>query len=379
MIRTLLSFLVLTLALDAAAAPLRRTIVLGRGDRLVYETSAPISIVSLRNAGPAPKRPLIRYEPEQYAQTITITGLAEGEVTLLVQDTTERLVEIVRVLVAPPAFQKIYRQTDAEWRSLAQEGVTVLAAPPRVVIGGTVFSPRAIERCVAAEAAQPAVVCAARLAPAALALGSECIPARASLELAPVAPGDDNSRWSGVVRISDVPVLALETENLQHLLDVAGTATRNLNGALAEWRDNATRGRRFPVTFSSRVSGDGYEIAGQWTAAQGSRGRPLLKLSTGDWPLNVSTDPSRALEWEVALLTDVFRLYTLGRSPVMTSPRRDSPLGRLYTTAVKLAGGNVSDWNCATSLTRGYVSLRWSTGTDPLQTLATAVPDDFLH
>jgi hypothetical protein len=169
----------------------------------------------------------------------------------------------------------------------------------------------------------------------------------------------------------------LSGDNFARLLSLTAGSVRSLNRALDEWRSNATAGRQFPATFSTRQSGDEYEIDAQWTSGQGTRGEPLARFRAGDLPLAASSgEMPRALAWEVALLTDVFRLYTLARAPMRTRSERDTALDLLYKNALKL-GGNIADRNCTSSLARSYVSLRWSTGIEPFETLSTRVPEGF--
>ena len=376
MTRTLLPLVLIALAFDAGAVPVRRTVVLTVGERITYEASAPISIVSLQPGAQPQAKPVVRYQPEQYGRTIGITGLVQGEAVLLVQDTAEQLADVVHVVVASATLQAAYRRTVEQWRASSNDDIEVHAAPPLVVIAGTAYSARTLERCAAAESAKSPVVCAMRLAPVVSVVGSGCAEPRASLELVP--PSAEGGRWNCTIRIADVPVLAVTADDVTRILNVAGNAVRQLNRALLEWRKNAASGTRFPTTFTSAMSGDGYELSVQWSARQGRRGERLTTLRSSEFVLgSASGDPSRALAWEVALLTDVFRLYTLGRAPATAVSRGEGGLEQFYRTALRLAGGSFEDWNCAAPFARSFVSLRWSTGAVPLQTLATRIPDDF--
>jgi hypothetical protein len=352
-----LVLLIVVCAVSADAAPLNRTVVLGRGERMVYQTSAPIAVVSLQRSGVRTTRPVVAFAPQQYQRTMTIAGVNEGEATLLVEDTAEKVAEVVRVIVVPKAFRAVYERTADEWAASGGRREDVIPAPPVIVIVGTAFSERIVERCEREQQVRSPVVCAARLAGASSVVGNDCAKARASLEIVPVPTAETESgRWNAVVRIAEVPVLTLSGNDFALLLRLAAGSVRTLNRALDEWRINADAGRQFPATFNTRQSGDEYEIAVQWTSRQGTRGAPLA--------------------WEVALLTDIFRLYTLARAPQRTHAGGDTVLDQLYRNALKL-GGNLTDWNCASSLARGYVSLRWSTGADPFETLSTRVPDGF--
>lgn len=376
MTRTLLPLVLIALALDAWGAPVRRTVVLTLGERIVYEASAPISIVSLRGGAQPQTKPVVRYQPEQYGRNVVITGLVQGEAMLLVQDTAEHLSDLVHVVVAPKAFQAAYRQTVEQWRASSNDDIEVHAAPPLVVIAGTAYSAGTLERCAAAESPKSPVVCAVRLAPVVSVIGSGCAEPRANLDLVP--PAAEGGRWSSTIRIADVPVFAISGDGATRTLNVAGSAVRTLNRALVEWRKNAQSGLGFPTTFTSAMSGDGYELSVQWSVKQGRRGERLAALRASEFTLaGASGDPSRALAWQVALLTDVFRLYTLGRAPANIVSRGQDSLEQFYRTALRLAGGSFDDWKCAAPLARSFVSLRWSTGAVPLQTLATRIPDEF--
>lgn len=377
--RRFLVFLVLIGALSADAVPLSRTVVLGRGERMVYQTAAPITIVSLQHSGSPGSRPIVAFAPQQYGRTITIAGMNEGEATLLVEDTAETLAEVVRVIVVPKSFRTVYDRTVEEWTAFGGHGADVLAAPPVIVIGGTVFSQRIEDLCERQQSARPSIVCAARLAGVSSVVGNDCAKARANLDLYSTASTAETGggRWTAVVRIADVPVLTLSGDNFARLLRLAAGSVRSLNRALDEWRQNASAGRQFPATFGTRQSGDEYEIDAQWTSRQGTRGEPLVRFRASDLPLAANSgEMARALAWEVALLTDVFRLYTLARAPMRTRSERDTALDLLYRNALKL-GGSLADRNCTSSLARSYVSLCWSTGIEPFETLSTRVPEGF--
>jgi hypothetical protein len=59
-----------------------------------------------------------------------------------------------------------------------------------------------------------------------------------------------------------------------------------------------------------------------------------------------------------------------------TRLERDTPLDLLYKNALKL-GSSLADRNGTSSLARSYVSLCWSTGIEPFETLSTRVPEGF--
>jgi hypothetical protein len=379
MMRGSLFFLVIIGAISAEAAPLNRTVVLGRGERMVYQTATPIAIVSLQHSGSPSRRPIVAFAPQQYGRTITIAGVNEGEATLLVEDTAETLAEVVRVIVAPKSFRTLYDRTVEEWTASGGRAADVIAAPPVIVISGIVFSSRVVELCDRAQNVHPSIVCATRLAGVSSVVGDDCAKARANLDIVatPSTVETGDRRWTAVVRIADVPVLTLSGDDFARLSRLAAGSVRTLNRALDEWRRNAAARRQFPATFSTRQTGDEYEIDAQWTSRQGTRGEPLVRFRAGELPLAASSGGmARALAWEVTLLTDVFRLYTLARAPMRTGSEHDTALDLLYKNALKL-GGSLTDWNCNSSLARSYVSLRWSTGIEPFETLSTSVPEGF--
>lgn len=364
-----------------AGATISNTVVLSRGERILYRTAAPIAIVSLQG-GAKPKTAPFRFEPEQYAQTIGITGLREGEATLLVEDTTERVGETVRVVVVPKNLETAFRLVSEQFAS-GTGGIgtaDVLIAPPNVVIAGTAFSLAEMGRCVDAEKS-PSVICAARLASVAAVVGQDPIPqARASVrvELQPSAGTAAPAEWRTTVRIGDVPVVALQSGDFTSSVARSATAVRALNRALAGWTKNAEAGLSFPATFAVQNNAGRYEFGIQWNQTQGARGENFLAIGSSELVASeVGADSGRILDWHLAVLTDAFRLYTLARPPLHTAGRSENGLQRLYSNALKVGNGDLTRTTCAQALARSFVSLQWSGGNDPLAALLTRIPDDF--
>lgn len=380
--RILPCFVSLAVIAPAVAGPTISNIaVLSRGERIVYRTAAPIAIVSLQGGASAKSAPF-RFEPEQYAQTIAITGLREGEATLLVEDTTERVGETVRVVVVPKNLATAYRQVSEQFAAGTGgiEPADVLIAPPDVVITGTAFSLPEIRRCMDAEKV-PSVICAARLASVAAVVGQDPIPeARASVRVerqssaGAAAPTD----WRTTVRIGDVPVVSFQSGDFTSVVARSASAARTLNRALTGWAKNAELGRPFPATFAVQINAGRYRLGIQWNQTQGVRGEDFLDISSSELPASeVGADSGRILDWHLAVLTDTFRLYTMARPPLRTAGRRENGLQRIYSNALKVANGDLTRTNCTQALARSFVSLQWSGGADPLATLLTRIPDDF--
>jgi hypothetical protein len=380
--RILPYFMSLAVIAPAVAGPtISNTVVLSRGERIAYRTAAPIAIVSLQG-GAKPKSAPFRFEPEQYAQTIGITGLREGEATLLVEDTTEHVGEMVRVVVVPKNLETAYHQVSEQFAA-GTGGIgppDVLIAPPNVVITGTAFSLAEMGRCVDAEKS-PSVICAARLASVAAVVGQNSIPqARASVSVerqsstSPSTP----TEWRTILRIGDVPVVALQSGNFTSSVARSATAAHTLNRALAGWAKNAESNLTFPATFAVQNIAGRYEFGIQWNQTQGARGENFLDIQSSELLASeVGADSGRILDWHLAVFTDAFRLYTLARPPLRTAGRSENGLQRLYSTALKVGNGDLTRTNCAQALARSFVSLQWSGGSDPLATLLTRIPDDF--
>jgi hypothetical protein len=323
-----------------AAAPLASTVVLGKGERVTFRTAAPIAIVTVQGGVP-PRNVPFKFQPEQYQQTIAITGLREGEATLLVEDTTEKIGETVRVIVAPKALEDAYHETAGQFE-------TVQIAPPHVVIGGTLYSAAEMSRCAMAETAT--VICAARMASVAAVVGQDPIPVRASADV---------QGTTAVLRIGDVPVVSMQSTDVNSLAGRTATAASVLNKAIAGWTRNADSGMPFPATFNAHQSGGRYQLTIEWNQMQGSRGETFLDVA----PAELGASADAIVGWDLAVMTDAFRLYTLVRPPL-----RATPLQTLYNNALKLAG-ELTRANVAQALARGFVSLQWSTGADPFATL----------
>jgi hypothetical protein len=380
------------LALDADGAVTRRNVILGVGEEVVHMTGVSIATVT---TPPGTASEAVRFAAEQYGNAVRLRGIKKGDAKLLVESTAARIEEVVHVTVMEKGAAERARQivtTFANAEGIGRDSVHV--ASDIVMISGTAFSPADHARCRNAESTASkkspvTVVCAARMNSAAFVVdgGTDYVPIAsvAMREETTAASGEvpagseGASRWVAELRFGDVPFAELASNDHSALLRKSGAVVAKLRKASEEWKKAAdTQNRIYPVLVHSRRTTSGYELAMQWRLDQGTRGDSIAEFSFDDLQHAVNTAgtaPDRVVEWWAGLLQDAFRLYHLGGLPLRTGA---SPaLTSIYRSALSLENTPLGRSNAALRVARSFTATRWSSGADPLERLATAVPASF--
>ncbi|MHB0968173.1 MAG: hypothetical protein ACYC7A_06860 [Thermoanaerobaculia bacterium] len=393
--RTLFATLLLC-ATIAQAAPVRKAIVLAKGQRVDHEAAG--SVLTVTTSPLALTDSVARVQFDQYGQTVTLQAVKPGEVKLMLEYTDGRIGEILNVIVTDQAVadrQRFVASSVAAIEGLSAESVYATAS--HILIAGEVFSAADLGRCESLESSSggktkgPVIVCGVRLRSSAAALfPSAGYEPSANVEIreAPVAAAaggieglEGDSIWRATLRLGDVPFLEMASNSRPTLVTRAAKAVIALETAVDEWRRNADAGRTYPTTFGLRRAGNSYEMTMQWKFDQGTRGAPLIEVSPDD-VLEISSRSGggveRLLQWWAATLHDAFRMYFMASIPIKTTPPgTETPLLAVYNKALVLHGAHLERQEAPVAFAQGYTALRWSTGTDPLGTVLTTVPGAF--
>jgi hypothetical protein len=396
--RTLFAALLLC-ATIAQAAPVRKAIVLAKGQRVDHEAAG--SVLTVTTSPLALTDSVARVRFDQYGQTVTLQAVKPGEVKLMLEYTDGRIGEILNVVVTEQAVadrQRFVASSVAAIEGLSAESVHATAS--HILIAGEVFSAADLRRCESLESGSaaakgknkgPVIVCGVRLRSSAAALfPSAGYEPTANVEIreAPVAAAageieglEGDSIWRATLRLGDVPFLEMASNSRPTLVTRAAKAVIALETAVDEWRRNADAGRTYPTTFGLRRAGNSYEMTMQWKFDQGTRGAPLIEVSPDD-VIEISSRSGggveRLLQWWAATLHDAFRMYFMASIPIKTTPPgTETPLLAVYNKALALHGAHLERQEAPIAFAQGYTALRWSTGTDPLGTVLTTVPGAF--
>ncbi|HVT45092.1 MAG TPA: hypothetical protein VMT00_11950 [Thermoanaerobaculia bacterium] len=369
-----------------AAAPLRSQIVMARGQKVAHTAAAQLVTITLP---PGADASIVRHGFEQYGQNVAIEALKPGEIKLQLEGTNSRIGEIVTVVVTEKKTWDLYRRVVGALSGV--EGISdrsIQVAGDRVVVAATLFSAADLQKCIELEST-PGIVCAAQLSSAAAVVYPDtAYRPRGSIELteqpAPAASAtvqglEGVSTWRAVLRLGDVPFLALVGSRADVMGRSADFASR-FNRAAAEWTKRTDRGLPYPATFRRVASPGGYEVTMQWRHDQGTRGDVLMELAGDaiDPRLSASTGGvDRLLQWSSAILQDSFRLYFLGQRPSRTvTPTEPGPVAMLYDRALRL-GGEMTRVKAPTLLARGFYSMKLSSGSDPFDRFVGRIPPGF--
>jgi hypothetical protein len=395
--RALFAALLLCAAV-AQAVPVRKAIVVEKGQRVAHEAAA--SILTVTTAPLALTGTVVRVKFDQYGQTVSIEALKPGEVKLMLEYADGRIGEVLNVLVTDKAVAE--RQRFIASSVAAIEGLSadsVFATASHILVAGEVYSVADLRRCEALEsgarvgkgkAKGPEVVCGVRLRSSAAALfpAAGYVPsANVVINESPVAVSGEieglegDSIWRATVRLGDVPFLEIASSSRPTLVTRAARAVTALDTAIAEWKRNADAGRTYPTTFGLGRTGNAYEMTMQWKFDQGTRGAALIEISPDD-VIEISSRSGggveRLLQWWAATLHDAFRLYFMANVPIKTTPPGTvTPLLAVYNKALELHGGHLEREDAPVAMAQAYTALRWSSASDPFGTVLTTVPGGF--
>lgn len=392
--RVLLAMLLLCAA-SAQAAPVRKTLVLAKGQRIIHTASGSVITVNTAPLNLADK--IVRVKFDQYGEAVSVEALAPGEVKLMLEYTDGAIGEVVNVLVTDKGVVERHRfvaSSIGAMEGMSQEAVH--ATPSSILVAGELYSAADYRRCASLQSAPakagkaPAVICGARLRSSAAAVFPDGgYPAAASAEIreepVEISGGtrglEGESRWRATVRVGDVPVLEFASTNRASVVGRAARAVSAFNSAAAEWKKNADAGRVYPATFAVRRGGNAYAITMTWKFEQGSRGGTIAEIAPDDvvdLGARSGGGAERLLQWWAATLHDAFRLYYMANTPMKTTqPGTDTPLILVYRKAVELNGAQLDRSTAPLAVARAYTALRWSTGADPFAAVLTTIPSAF--
>ncbi len=395
--RTGLWILLLTLGGVLAAPaqePLRKQVVMYKGQVLSYVAAAPLITIQSPPSLKAETARLLSVHFDQYGQNVVLKGNREGYTKLLLEKTDSTIGEVLHVVVTDRKTWDRYRNVVAEISGI--EGLNeedVMVAGREVLITGNTWGTADEERCLKTAGSLPSkgtrVACAAHLSHAAPVIhpdrGWTARPAASLRESWQSLSGGDTrgmeseSRWTLRLFLGDVPVIALESGDRADLISRAVSYCGQMNDAIAEWsRDGARRKVYFPGTFQSRKTGSSWEIRMQWKFDQGTRGGLLVPVTAEQMQgAGAAESPERLVRWWVALLQDSFRLYYLAQRPAETLDGDGSgPLVELYEQALKV-NPEFNRESAPVALARAAFALDATTGNPLFESLLTQPPAHF--
>jgi hypothetical protein len=397
----LLLFLMLFVAVPLPAQQVvRNTIVLAAGETVVYTSASQIATLATPAGTNTGAGEVIRYQFDQYDTNIAIRGTKPGEVKLLIEGTTQRITEVVNVVVLEPAVADRYRFAVSSIAGI--EGLSpasVHVGGRQVAVVGTVYSVADLNRCIALEGQYvetgskkkkaepvPPVSCLVDLSPAAPAVFPQqgYVP-HVNVRLTELI-GDPNAAvvearerqtpWAAEVRLAQVPVLTLSSANRADLVARVSDFSRRLERAIAEWKKQAAANRIYPATFQVRPAAGAYELGMTWKYEQGRFGEALIRLTPEELQgasMRSGGGAERLVQWWAALLQDAFRLYFMSLRPAHGA----APLNDLYQNAVKLAPGAFDRASAPVAAARAHFAMRAASGKDPFEELLVRPPAEF--
>jgi len=379
--RVALAFIALA-ATAAVGGPLRTAVVMYPGQQITHTSTGALLTYTV-----TPPRS-IGVKFDQYGNTARLNATKPGEMKVSFEFADNRIGEVLLVsVVKRDVFDRYERATNA-MNSI--DGAAVSVAGKDVFVSGRLYSAADMQRCIDIEASVGAV-CAAQMASAAPVVHPELgfVP-RASLELiekpksvtsAFTSGVEGDSDWEAIVRFGDIPVLSVTESNRLELLRWALRFVSRVNAIAAAVRKSAAEGKTYPVTFHAAPDGTAFRIWCLWNFNQGSGGEVLAKIPARDLqPVTTQSGiaADRLINWWMALLQDSVRSYVLAERPLRSTGASSlSPLAPLYDNALRLRGSQLTTDSAAVALARGYFSLQFAAGRDPLADVLTTVPADF--
>lgn len=410
--RVLGIIIVLTFAptMWAAQGPLRKRLVMYKGEQLVFTTADSIATVTSPPGTNQAPNEIVRFVFEQYDRNIALQALKVGEVKLLVENTDSQIGEIVHVMVTEKATADRYRYVAGAMTGIQGIGADdIHVAGDQVIVSGNVYSVPDLARCTALETQRlavagptpkprrgtppplPKILCMARLSSGAPAVYPQLgyTPAvnvainetAAAVSGGPTAGVEGSSQWNATVRLGDIPVLSLNSPDRSQLISRVAQFAKKLDRALAEWKTQAESNRIYPTTFNARLVSGTYEIAMTWKYDQGRYGEPLIQMTPEELQqasLRSGGGSDRLIQWWSGILQDSFRLYFLASRPSRTlSSAGQGPLLPLYSNALRLSGANFEKGNAPVAIARAYFAMKSVATKDPFEQLLTQPPADF--